>query len=291
MSLRPRRLSWNSLGVAVLALAVTHCGLAKEFTEPSTLSIQKFVASPSDIPAGSPTTLTWDVAGADTIEIDNGVGTVTARGTRDIKPQWTTSFNLIARAGSSQATATVQVRVAPGTVPSPSPSPAASPTPSPSPSASPSPSPLPSPSPSPTPTPSPSPTPSDSPSPAPSPTPTPVTCGAPATTAGNCSVTVTHAAFASNECIQVNAVTVNQSCPVGIATARSVRFDVTAHTTRTLRWRRSPSSSDVVDPAGGTIGGSGTTSVLVTDVVLDSTVTIEIVDGSTVLAAFTLRHY
>ena len=299
MSVRPRRLFWTSFGLVFLGGALVQCGLAKEFSGPSTLSIQKFVASPADIAAGTPTMLTWEVAGAETIEIDNGVGTVTAKGSREIKPQWTTSFNLIARTGSSQATATVQVRVAPGTVsspspgtsPSPTPAPSTSPSPGASPSPSPSPSPSASPSPSPSPTPSPSPSPSASPSPAPSPTPTPITCGAPATSAGNCSVTVAHAAFGSDECIQVTAVTVSQSCPVAIAATRSVGFDVAAHTARTLRWRRSPTSSDVVTPSEGNVAKNGTTSVLLTDVVLDSTVTIEIVDGSTVLAKFTLRHY
>jgi hypothetical protein len=99
-------------------------------------------------------------------------------------------------------------------------------------------------------------------------------------------------ALSSGECVQVNAVTVNQSCPVGFATARSLRFDLTAHTPRTgLRWRRSVTSSDVLEPSGGAVSSDGATSALVTDLVLDSAVTIEIVDGSTVLVAFTLRHY
>jgi hypothetical protein len=79
---------------------------------------------------------------------------------------------------------------------------------------------------------------------------------------------------------------------VGFNTTRSVRFDVTAHSTRTgLTWRRSTISSDVLTPNGGTIAGEGVTSVVVSDIVLDSTVTIEIVDGSAVLLSFTLRHY
>jgi hypothetical protein len=86
-------------------------------------------------------------------------------------------------------------------------------------------------------------------------------------------------------------VTANQSCPVNFATARSLRFDLTAHTSRTLRWRRSVTSSDVLDPSEGAVNKNGETSVLLTDLVLDSTVTIEIVDGSKVLLAFTLRHY
>src|SRR5438105_1125561 len=144
--------------ILALALASLRCGLVKEFTQPSGLSIQKFVARPADVSAGATVTLTWDVQGAETVEIDNGIGTVTASGTRQVQPAWTTSFNLVARSGTAQATATVQVRVVPGASPSPSPgaSPSPSPSPSPTPSASPSASPSPSPSPSASPSPSPS---------------------------------------------------------------------------------------------------------------------------------------
>jgi hypothetical protein len=120
-----------------------------------------------------------------------------------------------------------------------------------------------------------------------------VTCGAPATSAGNCSVTIVRpTTMAAGECIEVNSVSVNQSCPVGFNTPRSLTFDVTAHTERTgLRWRRSVTSSDILSPSDGAIAKNGTTSVLLTDLVLDSAVTIEIVQGDTVLIAFTLRHY
>ena len=120
-----------------------------------------------------------------------------------------------------------------------------------------------------------------------------MTCSAPATAAGNCSLTIVKpTALVSGECIEVNAVNVNQSCPVGFNTSRSLSFDVTAHTSRTgLRWRRSVTSSDVLEPSEGAIARNGTTSVLLSDLVLDSAVTIEIVDGSNVLVAFTLRHY
>jgi hypothetical protein len=120
-----------------------------------------------------------------------------------------------------------------------------------------------------------------------------VTCGAPATSAGNCSVTIVRpTTMASGECIEINTVSVNQSCPVGFTTPRSLQFDVTAHTARPgLRWRRSATSSDVLEPSEGAIAKNNTTSVLTTDLVLDSAVTIEIVEGSNVLIAFTLRHY
>jgi hypothetical protein len=79
---------------------------------------------------------------------------------------------------------------------------------------------------------------------------------------------------------------------VGVNTVRSLRFDVTAHTSKpSFTWRRAAGSNDVLEPSSGTLAGDGTTSVVVSDIVLDSTVTIEIVDGGVVLLSFTLRHY
>ena len=47
----------------------------------------------------------------------------------------------------------------------------------------------------------------------------------------------------------------------------------------------------MLEPSEGAVASNGLTSTLLTDLVLDSNVTIEIVDGSKVLVAFTLRHY
>jgi len=87
-------------------------------------------------------------------------------------------------------------------------------------------------------------------------------------------------------------LTVNQVCPVGVNTMRSLSFDVTAHTSNAnLTWRRSHESSDVLQPAFGAIASHGTTSVLTSDLVLDRSVTIEVVSGDDVLLSFNLRHY
>ncbi len=118
-------------------------------------------------------------------------------------------------------------------------------------------------------------------------------CRAAAGPVGNCSLSISKpTALPGGECIELTTLTVNQSCPVGVNTIRSLRFDVTAHTSRTnLTWRRSDESSDVLQPGFGAIGGNGTTSVLVSDLVLDSSVTIEIVSGAATLLSFTLRHH
>jgi hypothetical protein len=265
--------SWL-LAATLVAVSSAGCEYLENFGQPSGLAIQRFVATPDEVAAGSTTTLSWDVEGAETIGIDQGVGEVPGSGSRQIQPLTTTSYTLTARAGTSSATATVQV-VVQGS--SPTPTPTATPTP--------------------TPTPEPSPTPSPSPSPEPSPTaspsPTPVSCGTAAPPPGDCVLSISKPnALPGGECIELTMLTVNQVCPVGVNTMRSLSFDVTAHTSRAnLTWRRSQESSDVLQPASGAIASNGTTSVLTSDLVLDSSVTIEVVSGGDVLLSFNLRHY
>lgn len=279
----------RALAVA-LGLSLAGCGVFDSLTSPDGLAIQKFIASPEAVSAGSSTTLTWDVAGAESVSIDNGVGTVTAKGSQRVQPGRTTTFTLTAKAGTSSATATVQVTVmgASDALPSPSPSPSPSPEPSPSPSPSPEPSPSPSPGPSPSPSPSPSPEPSPSPSPA------PVSCGTAVESAGSCGLTVTKPReLGEGQCIELTDIEVEPACPAGFNTTQQIRFEVTAHASLgELRWRRAASSGDVVTPSGGTIAASGATAVEIEDIVLGDSVTIEIYDGTDkVRLQFTLRHY
>jgi hypothetical protein len=274
---------WARFAV-VLAAALAGCSVVDKITDPAGLSIHQFAASPMEIAAGGSAVLNWQVEGSESREIDNGVGAIGPRGTFTVRPDRTTTYTLTARAGTSVATASVRVIVT-GTTPNPTPTPApttATPTPTATPAGT-----------TPTPAPTPTGTATATPTPGPTATATPVSCGASASAAGNCTVTISKpTALASGECIELNVVTVNQVCPVGFGTSRSVRFDITAQTARSgLRWRRAAGSSDILDPNGGAISSSGTTSVLLSDVVLDSTVTFEVVDGNTVLLGFTLRHY
>jgi len=263
------------LAATLVAAFSAGCEYLENFGQPSSLAIQRFVAAPDEVTPGSTTTLSWDVEGAETIDIDQGVGEVSGSGSRQLQPLTTTRYTLTARAGTSSAAATVQVVVR-GSSPTPTPAPTSTPTPTPGPTATPTPSPSPSPDPSPT----------------ASPSPTPVTCGPAAGPAGNCSVSISKPTpLPAGECIELTIVTVNQACPVGVNTMRSLRFDVTAHTSTTnLTWRRSNESSDILQPAFGAIASNGTTSVLTSDLVLDSSVTIEVVSGDVVLLSFTLRH-
>ena len=270
-----------AVGLAVLAAG---CGVVDRISDPPGLSINLFTATPTEIGAGGSAVLNWSIEGAETSEIDNGVGAVPARGTRTVRPDRTTTYTLVARAGTSTASATVRITVS-GTssaTPTPTPPPTATPTPVAGATA--------------TPTATPGGTATATPTPPPAtatPTPAAVTCGSSAGNAGNCTVSITKPTpLLAGECIELNLVTVNQACPVGFGTVRSLRFDVTVHTSRTgLTWRRAVSSADILEPATGAISSNGTTSVLATDTVLDSTVTLEIVQGNTVLLSFTLRHF
>ena len=151
---------------AILMLVLVAALAACRFIDPSEtdkpLAIQRFVAIPTEIEAGAATTLSWAVEGAESVEVDNGIGLVDASGSKTVKPAVTTTYLLVAVAGTSLATASIRVEVG-GAGAAPSPAPSASPTPKPSPSPTPKPPPTPSPSPKPpedTPPPSPSPSPS-----------------------------------------------------------------------------------------------------------------------------------
>jgi hypothetical protein len=108
------------IGLVALTAA---CSLVDQVTGSGELAIKKFAASSTQVAPGSTVTLTWDVQGADVVQID-GVGTVTSRGQRDQRVEADTTFRLHARSGDSAMDASVVVRVG---APIPSPSPSASP--------------------------------------------------------------------------------------------------------------------------------------------------------------------
>ncbi len=87
-------------------------------------SIQ-FSAEPSTIERGQSATLRWSVADATDIDISPAIGTVSARGERQVSPTDTTTYTLSAKGagGSDTATATVNVTVPPPPPPPPAPAP------------------------------------------------------------------------------------------------------------------------------------------------------------------------
>ena len=256
-----------------LLVALAGCDSLSGLTGGSkSLAVKKFVASPSEILAGSVAILTWDVVGAESVEIDNGIGKVGAKGSKQVKPEQSTTYSLSAKSGSSTADASlrVAVRTDPG---------------------DPKPSPTPTPTPSPTPTPGPTPTPS--PSPTPTPTPAPTSCGDPVTSASGCAILITKPVpLPGDQCIEIVAVTLSIPCPVGDGTSLDLGFKVKAKTAAdSLTWHRSTDSFDALYPSSGAIASDGISSVSLTDVVLADRVTVEVVDvGGRVRLRLTVRH-
>jgi peptidoglycan-associated lipoprotein len=90
--------------------------------KPQAARIDAFNAEPATIERGQSATLSWSVANAIDISIDQGLGSVAANGTRQVFPSNSTTYTLTARgaAGSVTRAATVNVNV-----PVPPPPPAA----------------------------------------------------------------------------------------------------------------------------------------------------------------------
>jgi peptidoglycan-associated lipoprotein len=85
-------------------------------------SIQ-FSAEPSTIEKGQSTTLRWTVSDATQVSISPGVGTVDARGSRQVYPSDTTTYTLTAQGpgGTETASTTVTVTAPPPPPPPPAP--------------------------------------------------------------------------------------------------------------------------------------------------------------------------
>ena len=83
-------------------------------TTPTSSTIVRFDATPSNIAAGQSSTLTWIVQGATSVSINNGIGNVAATGSTTVTPAATTTYTLTAVAPSGNVTASTTVTVGPG---------------------------------------------------------------------------------------------------------------------------------------------------------------------------------
>jgi peptidoglycan-associated lipoprotein len=88
--------------------------------KPQAARINSFTVEPQTIQRGQPATLSWSVANATDISIDQGLGAVAANGTRQVFPASTTTYALTARSGGGNDMRSVTVNV---TVPEPPPPP------------------------------------------------------------------------------------------------------------------------------------------------------------------------
>lgn len=99
----------NNLGTDNVTAAVT----VNRATDGIAPVIRSFTATPSSIPAGGTTTLTWDIRGATAIIIDQGIGTPASYYSQPVSPAATTSYTLTAINSFGTATATSAVTVGP----------------------------------------------------------------------------------------------------------------------------------------------------------------------------------
>ncbi|MFZ1986237.1 MAG: hypothetical protein WAU91_17625, partial [Desulfatitalea sp.] len=68
-------------------------------------------AAPPSIAVGGASALSWTTGNAETVTIDNGVGTVAASGTMQVSPEHTTTYRLTATGAGTTTTATATVTV------------------------------------------------------------------------------------------------------------------------------------------------------------------------------------
>jgi hypothetical protein len=74
-------------------------------------TIVAFDVSPDGIDSGEDATLLWNVTGADSVSIDNGVGDVAPAGTATVSPATTTTYTLTATNAAGTETATAELGV------------------------------------------------------------------------------------------------------------------------------------------------------------------------------------
>jgi len=81
--------------------------------------VKFFTAEPSTIERGQASSLKWEVTGADTVSINQGLGTVSASGNRSVFPSSTTTYTLTASNSGGSVTESVTVNVTAPAAPAP----------------------------------------------------------------------------------------------------------------------------------------------------------------------------
>ncbi|HMK21627.1 MAG TPA: peptidoglycan-associated lipoprotein Pal, partial [Terriglobales bacterium] len=106
--------------LSILAVTVVLGGCHKKVAKvtppppppPAPAPTATIAASPDVIHPGQSTTLTWHTQNANDVDIE-GLGTVSASGTRAVSPGYSTTYNLIARGPGGSADASTRVTVNP----------------------------------------------------------------------------------------------------------------------------------------------------------------------------------
>ena len=111
-----RQLLFSLLGILLIASGCIYLPSAPGTETGTPPVITTFDANPETISAGSRAQLSWSIAGARSVSIDNSIGSVALRGTRIVVPTVTTIYTLTASNQYGTVSATTQVIVS-GTAP------------------------------------------------------------------------------------------------------------------------------------------------------------------------------
>ena len=99
-----------AISLALLVILIPSCVTVQLPTgQPSVIGT--FSSSPSAIDPGSMANLSWNVTGANSVSIDQGIGLVSASGTRQISPATSTVYTLSATNSNGTVTRTARTAV------------------------------------------------------------------------------------------------------------------------------------------------------------------------------------
>jgi hypothetical protein len=84
----------------------------------------------------------------------------------------------------------------------------------------------------------------------------------------------------------------DRDCPSELNAGQEITFELEVREpTRNLWWRRASKGFDVLHPSSGPIAAAGRSRVTLQDLVLDDSVTIEVMEDDRLVLSFTLRHF
>jgi len=101
----------NAYGTTYASCDITVTPPVVPYTPPAWPTVNKFKASDSTVLAGSTVLLSWSVSNADSVYIDNGVGSVPAMGSANVVVWSTTVYTLVATNGANTVAQPVTVTV------------------------------------------------------------------------------------------------------------------------------------------------------------------------------------
>jgi len=123
--------------------------------------------------------------------------------------------------------------------------------------------------------------------------PQPVDSGTPPADTPRCSVAVAYPdGVGTDRRVTLTDLVADRDCPSELNTTVGLTFELdNPKARRNLWWRRAESSFDVLYPSSGSITAAGKNRVSLSNLVLDQTVTIEVLEGDQRLMSFTLKHF